>query len=208
MKVPLEVSYRGMDTEKSEALGDQVRREVARLERVCDYISSCRVAVEHPQTRVRVGNPYRVRIDMTVPPGHELCVTREPGEGNGRDAVEVVVKQAFDAARRQLDKLVRRQRGDVKSHPEEEDNEAFVIRIFRDEGYGFIKTPTGEEVYFHQNAVTNHGWDRITIGTGVRFVAVDGVNGPQASTVEIIDKPGARFAGFASAVDMPLGWER
>ncbi|HEY3351744.1 MAG TPA: HPF/RaiA family ribosome-associated protein [Polyangia bacterium] len=207
MKVPLEISYRWV--EKSAALDEQIRREVARLERVCEYISSCRVSVELPREHVRTGNPFRVRVDMTVPPGHELCARQEPGEGKTHDAVQTVVKETFDAARRQLEKLVRRQRGDVKSHPEEEENEAFVVRLFPQEGYGFIKTAAGDEVYFHHNAVTNHGYDRLTIGTGVRFVARDGVNGPQASTVEIIDKPGVRAQQphELPGVEPPLGWK-
>ena len=33
---------------------------------------------------------------------------------------------------------------------------------------------------------------RLEIGTGVRFVEERGEEGPQASTVQIVDKPGAR----------------
>ena len=206
MKVPLKVSLRGV--ENSGALDEQIQREVARLERVCEYVSSCRVAVELPRQHQRTGNPFRVRVDVTVPPGHELCARHEPGEGNTHDSVQTIVKETFDAARRQLERLVRRQRGDVKSHPEEAENEAFVVRLFPEEGYGFIKTATGDEIYFHRNSVTSSGYDRLTIGTGVRFVARDGVNGPQASTVEIIDKPGARaLRGEPPAVEPPLGWK-
>jgi hypothetical protein len=70
MKVGLEISYR--DVEKSDAIETLIHEKVAKLEKLCDYISSCHIAVEKIHDRPSHGSPYRVRIDMTVPPGHEL----------------------------------------------------------------------------------------------------------------------------------------
>jgi hypothetical protein len=74
------------------------------------------VVVERPQKRPEVGNPYRVRIDMTVPPGHEVVVKNEPGRGNTHDPLDVVIRDAFDTASRRLRKLVEVQQGRVKTH--------------------------------------------------------------------------------------------
>jgi cold shock CspA family protein len=204
MKVPLEISFHGI--ESHEQVEERIRRYASKLERVCGYISSCRVAIEQPQHRRRTGNPLRVRIDLTVPPGHELVVEREQSKGYVHDPLEPVLRQAFGAARRRLQRIVQVQHGHTKVHPEQEPT-GFVIRLRRDQGFGFIKGLDGGEVYFHRNSVLHSGFERLEVGTGVRFTEEAGRDGPQASSVEIVDKPGARAGGSAhSAVEPPLGW--
>jgi cold shock CspA family protein len=60
-----------------------------------------------------------------------------------------------------------------------------VSKLFPEQGYGFIETRAGAEVYFHRNSVLNHAFDRLTTGTEVRFVEEEGEKGPQASTVAV-----------------------
>jgi cold shock CspA family protein len=95
----------------------------------------------------------------------------------------VAIRDAFDAARRRLEDYAGRQRGAVKSH--EERHRARVSRLFPEEGYGFLATPDGREIYFHRHSVLHPGFDRLAIGTEVRFVEESGEKGPQASTVAI-----------------------
>lgn len=203
MQVPLEITYR--DVEKTDALETLVHEKVAKLEQVCDRLNSCRVAIEKIHDRPSSGSPYRVRIDMTVP-GQELVAESNPGEGVQYLEVQPVIRNAFDAARRQLKAISERQRNRVKTH-EAQDMTAIVTKIFRDEGYGFIKTFDDREVYFHRNSVLQDDFDRIDIGTGVHFFLEDGEEGPQASTVKIVNKPGARAGKSAQAlIEPPLGW--
>lgn len=187
MKVPMEISFKGIEhTEEIEAL---VRDEADKLDRVCPYLMSCRVAVEKPQQHQEVGNPYRVRIDMTVPPGHELVVRREPSRGDMHDPLDIVIKHAFTSAARQLRKLVEQQRGTIKTHAEQQVT-AVVHKLFPQEGYGFLRTAdTLDEVYFHRNSVLHDDFDRLAIGTGVHYTAEMGEKGLQATTVQIVDKP-------------------
>lgn len=190
-RVALNISYR--DVDKTDALDALIRNKVKKLERVCDHLISCHVAVEHPQKRLSSGSGYRVRVDMRVPPGHEVVVTRGPGEGMVNEPIDKVVRLTFQSAWRHLQALNERQKGGVKLHPEEQENEALVARLFRDKDYGFLKTLDGRDVYFHRNSVLNDDFDRLAMGTGVRCVIAQGEDGPQASTVEIIDKPGERY---------------
>lgn len=186
MQVPLEISYRGV--EKTDALDDLIRTKADKLNQFCDYIVSCRIAIEQPQKHQQTGNPYRVRIDMRVPPGKELVVTRDSTGGDMHVGVDTVIRDAFDAAYRQLTKLTAIQDGEVKAHADSE-AQAFIVRIFPEEGYGFIKANDGREFYFHRNSVLNDEFDGLQIGTGVRFVEEMGEKGPQASTVQVTDKP-------------------
>ena len=189
MQVPLEMSFKGIVN--TDEIEDLIRLKVAKLERVCGYLSSCRVAVEKRQEHQSVGNPYRVRIDMTVPPGHELVIRRETSQGNMHDPLEVVLRDAFSAAVRRLEKLVKLQQGEVKTHPDQQVT-AVVHKLFRQEGYGFLRTiDTQEEIYFHRNSVLHGDFDRLKIGMGVRYTAETGVKGLQATTVQIVGTVGA-----------------
>ncbi len=191
MKVPLELSYR--DVKRTDSTDTLIQEQVAKLERVCNYITSCHVVIEQPQKHMSSGNPFRVRIDLTVPPGHELVSKREAGQGDMHDNITAVIRDVFSDMRRQLQVLVEKQRRDVKVH-EDPSRTALVSRIFKEEGYGFIESLGGTELYFHKNSVLHDDFDRIEIGTMVRFFPEMGDKGPQASTIQIVDKPGVRTA--------------
>ena len=183
MQIPLEISYR--DVKKTDYIENLIREKVNKLERVCDHMTSCRVAVEKPQRTINAGNPYRIRINMRVPPGHELVVERKPGEGAMSDSLEKVIRYAFDAAKKQLEKITQKQRANVKQHPQQE-VAAIVDRIFHEEGYGFLRTINGREIYFHKNSVLNKDFEKMETGMGVNFFEEQGDEGPQASTVHVI----------------------
>jgi len=108
MQTPLQISLHGIA--HSEALYNAIRDRAGKLERYYDRIVSCRVVLELAGRHKRKGKAFAVRIDLKVP-GGELAVTREHDED-----LQVALRDAFDAARRQLEDYARGQRGDVKSH--------------------------------------------------------------------------------------------
>jgi len=182
--MPLEISFR--DVPKTEAIDNLIREKAKKLEQVCDHITGCRIAVEKPHNNVKVGNEYRVRIDITVPPGHEVVINKEPGKNDMHNSLPAVIRDAFDAARKQLQKLSAIQRNETKVHPEQEVR-AIVSRLFHEEGYGFLRTINGREIYFHKNSLINGKFEELREGNGVRFFEEDGEKGPQASTVLVIN---------------------
>ena len=185
MQVPVQVTFR--DIPKDEAIDNLVHELTKKLEEVCPHIDSCRVAIEHPHVIRRAGGDFRVRIDLTVPPGHEIVVSRESNEINEREVLEPLVREAFHAARRRVQKLAERQRQYVKAHPEQE-VQAVVTQLFED--YGFAQTPEGREIYFHKNSVLAPGFEAMRIGNGLAFTEETGEDGPQASSVRIVDRRG------------------
>lgn len=208
MQVPLEITYKGF--ERTEMIDDLVTSKVAHLEKFHPNIISCRIGLEMPQLGSRSGSNYYVRLDLRVPPGHEIVVKRGPQEAGPASTLQGMIRQAFDTAERELRELVRLQRYQVKTHLESRIEVAHVVRLLRDQDYGFLKLESGDEIYFHRNAVLNDGFDRLTVGTGVRYLAEEGEKGMQASTVQIIDKPGARAGKgevTSPATEPPLGWE-
>jgi cold shock CspA family protein len=179
MQLPLQITAR--DISLSEAAEGDIRAKAANLDTYYDGIMGCRVVVEGPVRHHRKG-PFTVRIDLTVP-GAELVVDRHA------DAeLYVAIRDDFDAARRRLEDYARRQSGAVKFH--EETRRAQVSRLFPEEDYGFLETPDGREIYFHRHSVLHPGFDRLAIGTEVRFAEEAGEKGPQASTVAIVGTAG------------------
>lgn len=207
MQVPLDVTYR--DVEKTPAIDDLIATKVEKLEEVCDHISGCHVAVERAHTHPSHGSPYRVRINLTVPPGHEFAIAKNPSSGVQYESLESVVRDAFDAARRRLRDLNEIQQNRTKEHPEQVLG-GIVTRLFPSENYGFLKTLEGQEIFFHRNSVLHADFENLTVGAGVQFFVTEGEKGPQATTVRLVDKPGIRPAAERTQpepMDVPKGWD-
>jgi cold shock CspA family protein len=94
------------------------------------------------------------------------------------------IHEAFHEMRRRLQDYSRRQEGSVKSN--QKMAEGTVKEIFPDQGYGFLETKDGRQIYFHRASVLDSHFNRLRLGTGVRFAEEMGDKGPQASTVRII----------------------
>lgn len=113
MQLPLQITFRGMDP--SAAIEHTVHERAARLERFHDRITRCHVTIDVPHRRHAQGNLFSVRIDITTP-AREIAVTRDPSADHTHEDFKVVLRDAFNAAARQLEDHVRRRRGDVKTH--------------------------------------------------------------------------------------------
>jgi cold shock CspA family protein len=146
---------------------------------------SCRVVVEAQHQHHHKGNLYHVRVDITVP-GHELVVSRDPKDHQAHQDVYVAIRDAFDAARRQLEDYARKLRGDVKEH--EVPPHGHISELLPEQDYGRIQTTDGRSIYFHRNSVINADFDSLSTGDPVRFDEEVGDEGPQASTVRVIGK--------------------
>jgi ribosomal subunit interface protein len=109
MQVPLHITFREMDP--SAAVDERVREKAVWLEQFCDDITACHVVVEERHRHRHQGRLFHVRIDLTVP-GKVLVVNREPHEHQAHEDVYVAIRDAFDAARRQLEDFVRERRDD------------------------------------------------------------------------------------------------
>lgn len=176
MQVPLELSSRRITL--SAALEADLKKRAARLERHYDRITSCRIALEQPSNHHNEGGPYRVRLDITVP-GSEMVVDKEAEDLN------TAIREAFEAAERQVEEFSRRRRGEVKTSAGSPQGQ--VLRLFPEEGFGFIESAEGHEIYFHRNAVLD-GFENLRVGSEVRYAEEQGVEGPQASTVGRVGK--------------------
>jgi ribosomal subunit interface protein len=160
-------------------LDNEIREKVSKLERFSKDLIDCEIAIEAPVGHHQKGGPYSVRIDLQVK-GKELVVSNRSNPD-----LRAAVRDAFDAAQRQLEDYSRQMQRKIKSH--ESIPIARVAKIFPESGYGFITTPEGRELYFHRNSVLEPGFDQLQVGTEVRFDEEMGEQGPQATSVKAID---------------------
>ena len=181
MIMPLQITFKDLPRDvKVEA---KIQDAAQKLDRFSGEIMSCRAVVSAIQMRQRKGQHYHVRLDVTVP-GKELVVNREPGDGTTHTDVLVAVRDSFSAMERMLRDFAAHRRGDVKRDTAAP--HATVSRLYPDDGYGFIETFDGREVYFHRNSVLNNAFTRLKVGTEVRFAEEEGEKGAQATTVDIV----------------------
>lgn len=183
MKLPLQVTFRNMDP--SEAVEADIRDKAAKLDQYCSDIMSCRVVVEALHKHRHQGNLFHVRIDITVP-NDELVVSRDPDQHQAHEDVYVTVRDAFQAAIRQLQAYNAKRQQEVKHH--EPESHGRIARLVPMEDYGVIMTPDNREIYFHRNSVLNAEFDDLQEGAEVRFIEEIGDKGPQASTVKVEGK--------------------
>ena len=129
------------------------------------------------------GNVYEVHIDMLVP-GDELVVSKAPHKAKERYSnpdIRTSVREAFQAAERQLVDYKEQLRGDVKLH--EPLFQGQVSEIDPKGEFGFVLTKEGNQLYFHRNSVMEGDWGKLRRGATVHYVEATGDTGPTASKV-------------------------
>lgn len=181
MDAPLEIRFHNL--EPSDALEAAIRERVAKLERLYPRLTRCLVSVEVPHRQHRKGNVFEVHIDLWVPGGH-LAVSREPHRQREKYAAPdayTAMRDAFDAAERQVLDYKRQMNGDVKLH--EDFFHGQVATLAPEADHGFILTNTGGQLYFHRNSVMDGSLDDLKAGQEVHYVESAGDTGPTAAKV-------------------------
>ncbi len=103
MQIVPQITFEGLDA--SAATREAILNEIARLEVHSKRITGCRVTVIAPSHKHRHGPGFEVHILVTTPPHEDILVNRTTPDDARHEHVEVAIKDAFSAARRQLDSL-------------------------------------------------------------------------------------------------------
>ncbi len=131
MQAPPRITFHGVSG--SEELTAEILERLAKLEKYAPRLTGARVAVELRGRRHQAGNRYRVKISLEMPgetlivrPHGSLRPTARATESQswrkqdevdpGQRYAKVAIREAFEAARRQVQDYVRRQRGSIKTH--------------------------------------------------------------------------------------------
>ena len=137
MQLPVQITIR--DIPPSETLTLHIKERVKKLEKFADNIMSCRVVLDVPQKHQHDGKTYNVRIDLTIP-RDEIVVNKIRNKN-----VFIAIRDAFNAAERQLKSHETRKRGEIKNHIALTHGK--VARLFPGDEYGFIESFDGGQTW-------------------------------------------------------------
>ncbi len=118
MQVPLQITFEHV--EHSDAVEARIREEVEKLQQFCRRITAARVVVVRPQHRHQKGDRFQVRIQLVVPGAADVLVNQDPGVTKAHEDALLAIRDAFQAARRQLQDIVREREAPPSQHPTEE----------------------------------------------------------------------------------------
>ena len=182
MDRPLEVAFHNL--EPSAAIEAELRRHVEKLEQRFGRLVGCRVSVEGLHRQHRKGNLFEVHVTLSLP-GQDLAVSRQPQKARERRAhpdIHASIRDAFDAAERQLESFKGKLRTDTGT-PSASALTGQVMLMEPGADHGFILTSTGSQLYFHRDSVTNARFEELREGDVVHYVEVEGDTGPVASKI-------------------------
>jgi ribosomal subunit interface protein len=180
MDLPFEFSLR--DVHRTERLDALIARRVAKLERMFTHVVGCRLDVERVPYGSEHNSAYRVRVEVWVPNG-TLVSTRDTRGARWNEDVTTAVREAFDKAQRQLADYKHRLHGVVKASAGPP--VALISRVYPEDGYGFLRTEDGRELYFHENALLDATLRQVHVGDEARFAESDDESGPHVSTLHV-----------------------
>ncbi|MGA2638275.1 HPF/RaiA family ribosome-associated protein [Methylocella sp.] len=185
MDRPLQIVFR--DIQHSASLAKLIEERVQRLEHVYDHIIGCRVVagVSHrgPQQAIM---PLALTVEVEVP-GRPLIVAKSDAKRKGEQSG--LVNRVFDAIQRRLEQVAEIKKGNVKRH-ENALESGVVVRLFADQNHGFVEVKGGVDLYFTRNCVVRGSFDALRIGALVQITraTTEGVMGPQASSVQVVEQ--------------------
>ena len=60
-----------------------------------------------------------------------------------------------------------------------------IKRVFRDRGFGFIRTLDGQEIFFHRTGLRSARFEALSEGDSVVFEVESSPNGPRAVNIQV-----------------------
>ena len=186
MQVAPEVIFK--DVDRSRWVEDYVAERLGHLEKFAPDITRCHVTVACEQRSHQKGNRYSVMIEVRMPHKHDLAVRKQKVIREMQTQLPAIINEAFGAIEKQLKKTAALRRHDEKRHNGQP--HGMVEKVFVEEGYGFIRTVDEDrQFYFHRNSVLHNDFERLAVGTEVRFTPEEGEEGPQATSVQVVSRP-------------------
>jgi ribosome-associated translation inhibitor RaiA len=114
MPLPLQITFRNM--ESSPSLEARIRELAVKLEKFSQQMLRCHVVVEAPHHQHHEqGALFDFQIDIAVP-GREIVIGHTHTHDPSHENAYVALRDAFRAARRQLQDYEKMRRQEVKRH--------------------------------------------------------------------------------------------
>ncbi len=102
----IQITFEGV--RQSDAIEGYIRGEIENLSDAGARVISSTIVVTQPRAKHFSGDPYRLRVRLTVEGGSDINVSHDPGAGNRHDAMQIAVRDTFRIVRRRLEDGLRR----------------------------------------------------------------------------------------------------
>ena len=100
--------------DQSNAVNEAVQKRISKLERYCDQIITGRVVLDSPHNNHHKGKVYSVGLEIHTPT-KEVRVNQEQHDNHAHADLYVAIRDAFNAAERQLKSIDKKHRSS-KTH--------------------------------------------------------------------------------------------
>jgi ribosomal subunit interface protein len=189
MQIPPEITFRNI--EHSAAAEAAIRDHIARLERIYERMTACRVWVDQRNQNLTETIPPVVHIEISVPGRKDIVIAHDPGHLQQKyqtPDLHNAINEAFRIAERRLTKY----KDKLTDHNRAERHEAVhefhgqIAEVTPEQDFGFLITKEGGLLYFHRNSLLNGNFDDLQRGDEVSYVEMMGDTGPVAHKVRRI----------------------
>ncbi|MGO8955557.1 MAG: hypothetical protein ACLPWS_22295 [Rhodomicrobium sp.] len=102
----IQITFEGVG--HSDVIEGYIRGEVENLRDVEAPVTSSTIVVTQPRAKHFSGDPYRLRVRLTVEGCPDITVNHDPGAGRRHDAMQIAVRDTFRIVRRRLENSLRR----------------------------------------------------------------------------------------------------
>lgn len=104
--------------EQSTSISDAVNKRISKLQRFCDRILAGRVVLDSPHNNHHKGKVYSVGLEIHIP-SKEVRVNQEQHDNHAHENLYVAIRDAFNAAERQLKAIHKKHRTERNHHSSE-----------------------------------------------------------------------------------------
>jgi cold shock CspA family protein/ribosome-associated translation inhibitor RaiA len=194
MQIPVEIAFHNLDN--ITWAESEIRARVAKLEKIYDRLTTCRVRVDQRATNATGTIPPVVRIELSIPGHKDLVVSHEPDHLQRKFQTPDLHNAINEAFRIAEDRLVefknqRQRRTKEPLHDGENQFLGQVAELTPGEDFGFLLTKEGSLLYFHRNSLLTGDFDKLQRGDEVYYVEDTGDTGPTAAKVRLKNAPSA-----------------
>ena len=102
-----QIVFHNMD--QSTLISDAVNKRISKLQRFCDRILAGRVVLDSPHNNHHKGKVYSVGLEIHTP-SKEVRVNQEQHDNHAHEDLYVAIRDAFNAAERQLKAINKKHR--------------------------------------------------------------------------------------------------
>lgn len=186
MERPLQIAFKNV--ESSASLETLIRERVERLQRFHPNITGARVVVEVPHRSPEGAKPpLGIAVEIDVPGRSPVIAKGQQERREVKGDSSAIVNRVFEAVERQLEQITAIRKGEVKQHGSAGDT-GVVVRLFREQNYGFIEVKDSPDLYFSRDVVGNGSFEEMKVGSIVHVTraSTEGPMGPQASSVKLM----------------------